>query len=504
MTTYIVDFQSGGAEINPSIPGKTSISLPRNTVNSGSTSLALTGLGTSLYGEYQQENFIRLLENFASKIAPLNPTIGQIWFDSTANKAKIFSMAQIWEEIGNSIIIDPIEPATSLEGQLWFNAVQQVLYLRIDPNGVHKNLYPLYFGTWVQIWPQIMSYAGILEYNQVATRLNRVVGQPTTFGGGALEEIQWGWGETDLVPTFISQNNPTAFDNKDWLIFQSRLKKALRHLDQLLAPELAVPITGLILDGRGDGNATAALYSPATVWASGWADGAIATQAVKWAAIQTALDKLEQNRFSINTADTTWSVIDTTARPSWASTKYYTATVQFGSELQAKKFFNAGGQLKFNISNFGGSGGLTTEWINLLTANGTNVNDYSSAGFVIDWKGSKLGSNGAYIGGAGSIGYYDLTSSFSTLHSVARGGAYGSGSLVFEAKTSLTGGWAIDVQISFIEDFNIGTKVDGTTQVVLQARSSTGITGGSPTISSPSIIPPTATTSGSFKTDAAE
>jgi len=81
--SYNVDWKSGGTE---GIPGKTTIVLPERTVDTTSTSLALTGKKTANYGEIQQENFIKLLENFASNTAPANPTIGQLWF-SPVDKA---------------------------------------------------------------------------------------------------------------------------------------------------------------------------------------------------------------------------------------------------------------------------------------------------------------------------------------------------------------------------------------------------------------------------------
>lgn len=45
-----------------------------------STSMTLTGTGYINYGPIQQENFMYLLENFASNTQPLNATIGQLWF----------------------------------------------------------------------------------------------------------------------------------------------------------------------------------------------------------------------------------------------------------------------------------------------------------------------------------------------------------------------------------------------------------------------------------------
>lgn len=77
--TYNVAWASLGAQ---GIIGKATIALADLSTDS-STSLILTGKGVPNYGQIQQQNFIRLLENFASVIAPTNPTVGQLWYNPT-------------------------------------------------------------------------------------------------------------------------------------------------------------------------------------------------------------------------------------------------------------------------------------------------------------------------------------------------------------------------------------------------------------------------------------
>ena len=83
MSNYILDWSNSG------VPGKASIVLPAKIKNTTSTSLTLTGRSVTNYGEIQQENFIRLLENFASPFAPAHATIGQIWYDTTSASLKV-------------------------------------------------------------------------------------------------------------------------------------------------------------------------------------------------------------------------------------------------------------------------------------------------------------------------------------------------------------------------------------------------------------------------------
>lgn len=52
-------------------------------INTVDTSLALVGKGYPNYGQKIAENFVHLLENFASPIPPENPIEGQLWYDTS-------------------------------------------------------------------------------------------------------------------------------------------------------------------------------------------------------------------------------------------------------------------------------------------------------------------------------------------------------------------------------------------------------------------------------------
>ena len=53
------------------------------TVNTTATDLALVGRAVTNYGDYQNENYVYLLENFANGTAPTQPILGQLWYDSS-------------------------------------------------------------------------------------------------------------------------------------------------------------------------------------------------------------------------------------------------------------------------------------------------------------------------------------------------------------------------------------------------------------------------------------
>jgi hypothetical protein len=53
----------------------------------------LVGKNFSGYGEIQNENVLHLLENFAGLNPPAKPINGQIWFDSSIRKLKLWHYA---------------------------------------------------------------------------------------------------------------------------------------------------------------------------------------------------------------------------------------------------------------------------------------------------------------------------------------------------------------------------------------------------------------------------
>lgn len=66
------------------------LSVDDQTVNSTATDLRFVGRNYSGYGEIQNENLLHLLENFANTTAPPRAILGQIWYDSTNKKIKVY------------------------------------------------------------------------------------------------------------------------------------------------------------------------------------------------------------------------------------------------------------------------------------------------------------------------------------------------------------------------------------------------------------------------------
>jgi len=120
--------------------GATLATVEDGTVDQ-TTNLKLVGKNYAGYGEIQNENFVHLLENFASANAPSRPLSGQIWFDSAANKLKFYDGIKFRTTGGAEI--GTTQPAGLTTGDFWWDTANDQLYayngtgfVLVGPQGV--------------------------------------------------------------------------------------------------------------------------------------------------------------------------------------------------------------------------------------------------------------------------------------------------------------------------------------------------------------------------------
>lgn len=95
-------------------------------VDDQSTDITLIGKNYSGFGESLNENFIKLLENFSGTSEPTNPIRGQVWFDASESRLKVYSGAQFVPV--SSATFSNTQPDNLGVGDLWFNDLNKQLY----------------------------------------------------------------------------------------------------------------------------------------------------------------------------------------------------------------------------------------------------------------------------------------------------------------------------------------------------------------------------------------
>jgi hypothetical protein len=96
------------------------------------TDLIFVGRNYSGYGEIQNENFLKLLENFSNSTPPATPLIGQTWYNNTTNTLNVCyaeasgTIAAKFKTLAVSNTGETI-PSDSTIGDLWFDTISNQL-----------------------------------------------------------------------------------------------------------------------------------------------------------------------------------------------------------------------------------------------------------------------------------------------------------------------------------------------------------------------------------------
>ena len=101
------------------------VDLIDGTIDVNSTSLTLVGRNYTGYGEAFNENFIKLLENFSNANSPINPIKGQLWWDTTEARLKVYE-GSVFKAVGGPFV-QKDQPAM-VAGDLWMDNVNNQLY----------------------------------------------------------------------------------------------------------------------------------------------------------------------------------------------------------------------------------------------------------------------------------------------------------------------------------------------------------------------------------------
>lgn len=101
-----------------SSPNADPIIVPDVSGNNYSTSLSLIGKNAPGFGQQLAENFVHLLENFASSVPPSNAIEGQLWYDNANQQLKITSGGALWAPV-NGVHQQSTSPVNVNVGDIW-------------------------------------------------------------------------------------------------------------------------------------------------------------------------------------------------------------------------------------------------------------------------------------------------------------------------------------------------------------------------------------------------
>jgi microcystin-dependent protein len=161
---------------------KQPVTVYDNTSNQD-TSLNFPGRNVTGYGQIIAENFLHLLENFASPTQPVNPVEGQLWYESSTGTLNIFDNTS-WKS-SSGIQKSPTAPSVSADkvGEVWVDTVKQQLYVWSG-------------ATWVLVGPDFSNENGLRT-------------------GPIIESISDSDNNTKRIVKFLVDEIPVAIVSKD-------------------------------------------------------------------------------------------------------------------------------------------------------------------------------------------------------------------------------------------------------------------------------------------------
>ena len=103
--------------------------LTDGTIDTSHTSITLIGKDYAGYGQYLNDNFVQMLENFSNTSSPPHPLTGQLWWDTLDNTLKVYT-GNTWKistGATSAPYTNPPGDLSALGGDLWFDSTNSQL-----------------------------------------------------------------------------------------------------------------------------------------------------------------------------------------------------------------------------------------------------------------------------------------------------------------------------------------------------------------------------------------
>ena len=155
--------------------GSQLVTITDGTIDN-TTSLYLFGKSYSGYGEYLNEDLVRLLENSSSSASPAAPLRGELWFDTNTNQLKVYDGTSFKPTGGAKS--QSAEPTSASAGDLWIDSDDDQLYFRTSTN------------SWQLVGP--------------------VFSKGQTLSGWKIETINDSFGTARVISSLFNQNTRVA------------------------------------------------------------------------------------------------------------------------------------------------------------------------------------------------------------------------------------------------------------------------------------------------------
>jgi hypothetical protein len=207
--------------------------------------------------------------------------------------------------------------------------------------------------------------------------------------------------------------------------------------------------------------------------------------------LESQMTTIETNKLTIGSGNLGNQYTDTTdantsqRTASWNGLLTHNITVAFGSNDNARYYFNSGGDIRFRVTLTGGSSDtgvnqIYTDWSNMFSTMGTIIMNHNST--------SRTGSSGT----TQAIGFFQLTTSNQEIFRRVGSGNYASNTYIINARTDNAGNVFFNIQFNDNKggNPNFDEAVTGTLTSRIDIRRATGsnVAVNAPTITTTTAI----------------
>jgi hypothetical protein len=104
------------------------------TINTSFTSLILIGRNYANYGQLIANDLVALVENFAYSSSPSNPLAGQLWWNTSDQRLRVYTGTAF--KVISSATVASSAPTGGVAGDLWFDSANNQLYIYDGANWI--------------------------------------------------------------------------------------------------------------------------------------------------------------------------------------------------------------------------------------------------------------------------------------------------------------------------------------------------------------------------------
>lgn len=162
--------------------GTNLVTVADGTIVTDYTSLTLVGKNFAGYGSFLNENFVKLIENFANTTEPPNALQGQIWWDTTNKVLKVRNGA-VWKTVSSSTS-SSTPPVNATVGDLWWDVTNGQLNVWSGSQ-------------WVVIGP---------SYTALQRKTGAIADSVTELGGSGVSHIVVKFFVNDVLVAILSKD----------------------------------------------------------------------------------------------------------------------------------------------------------------------------------------------------------------------------------------------------------------------------------------------------------